>query len=100
MGKLEYTTAQVNAKLAPIKHKSVTISVASWSGTAGPYSANITDSDIVDGCKIDSCPTFATQDIADEAGLYADIQETVGNLTLLAKSKPIADITIKYSIQI
>ena len=100
MGKLSYTTAQVNAKLAPIKHKSVTIQPASWSGTAAPYVVQVNDADIVDGCKVDAYATIATQNVADDAGIYADLQAAVGNFKLSAKSKPTAAITIKYSIQV
>jgi hypothetical protein len=91
------TGAQKNVA---IKHKSVAIAVATWTGSAAPYSATVTDADIVDGCLLTVLPAQASQDTAVAAGIYNDITTAVGSFTLKAKAKPTAAITIKYTIQL
>jgi hypothetical protein len=87
-------------KNVPIKHKSTAIDVESWEGTESPYTCQVTDADIVDGCLVECIPAVASQDIADAAQIYADLQPVTGAFTLTAKNKPTEAITIKYTIEL
>jgi hypothetical protein len=84
--------------VAPPRHKSVTIPVASWQGSAAPFTATVSDTDVIDGCYITIWPSISSQDIADEADIYPDISTAVGNFTLSSKQKPSAAIVFKYVI--
>jgi hypothetical protein len=91
---------QIIAGTATVKHKSATLDAASWIGTASPYTCEVTDADIVDGCLVECIPAVASQDVADAAQIYADLQPVAGAFTLTAKNKPTASITIKYTIEL
>ena len=100
MGNLSYTTAQIDAKLAPVKHKTVTVTAAQWTASGALFVRDITDADIVDGSEILFMADITTEDIASEAGIYADGQGTAGKFTLTARTLPTASIIIKYTIKL
>lgn len=94
----DYTPEMVGAAPA-IKTATVTLPVASWTGSASPYSQTVTISDITANSRIDINPDATVMNGAMEGGYGLVFGNNAGTITAYAVGdKPTAAITVQVSI--
>ena len=94
----DYTPAMVGAAPA-IKTAIVTLPVASWTGSASPYSQTVEISNVTANSRIDINPDTAVMNGAMEGGYGLVFGNNAGVITAYAVGdKPTAGITVQVSI--
>lgn len=94
----DYTPEMVGAAPA-IKTATVTLPVASWTGSASPYSQTVTIDDVTANSRIDINPDTTVMNGAMEGGYGLVFGNNAGTITAYAVGdKPTAAITVQVSI--
>lgn len=94
----DYTPAMVGSAPA-IKTAIVTLPVASWTGSASPYSQTVEISNVTANSRIDINPDTAVMNGAMEGGYGLVFGNNAGVITAYAVGdKPTAEITVQVSI--
>lgn len=94
----DYTPEMVGAAPA-IKTATVTLPVASWTGSASPYSQTVEISDVTANSRIDINPNATVMNGAMEGGYGLVFGNNAGTITAYAVGdKPTAAITVQVSI--
>jgi len=84
-----------------VKSKEITLALASWVQVSELWTYNIYDSDFKADSHIDVIPPLPTSpdsSVFMDADFFATAKANVGYVTLYAKNKPLAAITITYII--
>lgn len=80
-------------------HKTAILLADNWNGSY-PWTYQITDDAIVDGCFVELWPLPSSRNAARKADIFEDVAYANGALVISATKKPTANIHVRYTISL